>query len=313
MRAKRGRVIVRRLMRIAAVLTVVFSLLTAAKIPHHSIELFSHFRLQYFVAAVLLIIVFVVWRKYLYVGALIVVAALNATFILPWYISKDSVPNGLPLKLIHVNVHSSNTEYQRLTDFIREENPDLFFLQEVNADWVAGTAGLLADYPYAYTEPRSGNFGIAAYSKLPFDSIAHVDSPPLDYPTIVATTTFNNRQVTIISSHPTIPVGRSLYEARNIQLESIAELVKNSGGDVVLMGDFNASVWDAHFKDLSERTNLRNARTGFGILPSWPTFLPFAMIPIDHMLVSTGIDVLDAHTGDRIGSDHLPLVVTLSL
>jgi endonuclease/exonuclease/phosphatase (EEP) superfamily protein YafD len=58
-----------------------------------------------------------------------------------------------------------------------------------------------------------------------------------------------------------------------------------------------------------------NVRDGFGLLPSWPTFLFFKwlMLPLDHCLVSNDIRVADARTGEPIGSDHLPLIVEIEL
>ena len=301
------------LLQAAAVLTVLFSILTGINIPDYRIEIFSHFRLQYFVVSLLLFAVFLFLRSYRYAGALAVVAIFNATLVLPWYFSDTKSTDGAPLKLIHANVLSTNTEYQRLIDVVAIEQPDVVFLQEVTAEWVAGTQGLLANYPYTYAEPQQGNFGIAAYSRIPFDSIQHFDSPPFSHPTIVATITIASRSVTLISTHPTIPVNSYLYQARNTQIDSIANLVEQAKGDVLLLGDFNATVWDPHFRRLEYVTGLRNVRRGFGILPSWPTFMPFAMIAIDHALVSPNIGVIDVRTGKNIGSDHLPLVVTLSL
>ncbi len=301
------------LLQAAAVLTVIFSFVTALDIPHRNIELFSHFRLQYFVASVLLMLLFAFMGSYLYAGVLAVTAVFNATYILPWYYSGVSVADGPLLKLMHANVLSSNTEYSRLIELVEFEKPDLFFLQEVTPQWVAGTRQLLEEYPYTHIEARDRHFGIAAFSKLPFDSVRNIDSPPLGHPTIVATITFNNESLTIISSHPTTPVGRFSYNARNKQLESFAEPVNRIAGNVVLLGDFNSSTWCAHFRKLEVSTGLKSVRRGFGILPSWPTYLPFAMIPIDHALVSDGISVSDVRTGMRIGSDHLPLVITLTL
>jgi len=312
-RGKRGSVNIIGLLQAAAALTVVFSLLTGLAIQHPGIELFVHFRLQYFVVSVLLLAVFTFLRHYIYMGALAIAAIFNAVFVLPWYFTDPATVAGEPLKLIHANVHSINTDYERLVDLVAAENPDMIFLQEITPEWIAGTAILLQDYPYSYAEPRHGSFGIAAYSRIPFDSVRHIDSPPLGYPTILATITIDNKQLTIISSHPTIPLGQELHDARNEHLESIADIVRQVSGETVLLGDFNSSIWGTHLLQLEESTGLRNAREGFGILPSWPTFMPFAMIPIDHVLVSENIGVEDAKTGRGIGSDHLPLIVTLAL
>lgn len=306
------------LLQVAAILTVVFSLLTGLNIPHRNIELFSHFRLQYLVVSVLLLLVFAFLRSYVYVIPLAVAAIFNAALVLPIYFSDSSAGDmsageGSPLKLIHANVLSSNIEFERLLEFVAAEDPDMIFLQEVTANWVEGTASLLKDYPNSYTEPRTGNFGISVFSKIPFDSIRHVDSPPLNYPTILATISIGDEQISMISSHPTIPVSGRLYEARNEQLASMAEMVNQASGRVILLGDFNSSIWCAQFRQLEKSTGLKNVRRGFGVMPTWPTYLPFAMIPIDHALVSKSISVSEVRTGANIGSDHLPLIVTVIL
>jgi len=302
------------LLQAAAVLTVVFSLVTAINIPHHGVELFSHFRLQYFVVSILLVLVFAALKDPKFSLALLMIAIFNGVFIVNWYLPvKSESGGGQSLKLMHANVLARNDQYQKLLDLVTEEDPDMVFLQEINNDWLAGITSLISEYPYYYTEPRAGNFGIAVYSKLPFDSVFHVDSPPLGYPTITATMSIGDKDITLISSHPTIPLGKKSHSERNEQLESLAEQIQSADTQVVLLGDFNTSVWDLRYRNLERSTGLLNARRGFGVLPTWPTFMPLAMIPIDHVLVSKSIGVIDMRTGNGIGSDHLPLIVTLSL
>ena len=301
------------LLQAAAVLTIAFSIITLLPADHFALQLFSHFRLQYLVASLLLLLVFVALRGRVHAGALLLVCLLNASFILPWYFDTREHGTGTDLTLLLANVLSSNTEFERLFELLDEENPDVIALLEVSPDWLVELDALRADYPYSYAEARDGNFGIALFSRLPITSANHVDSPPFGHPTINASLTVGEETLHLVATHPMIPVGKKIYEARNEQLESLPGLLQKPAGATVLIGDLNTAMWEPSYRALEEATGLRNSRRGFGILPTWPTFMPFAMIPIDHVLVSREIGVKRVHTGRRIGSDHLPLIVTLVL
>lgn len=301
------------LLQAAAVVTMLFSVVTIFDTAHRNIELFSHFRLQYLAVSILLLIAFALLRNPVYAVLLLVTAVLNASYIVPWYGGGTRAADTANLKLLHANVYSGNDEYERLFELIETEQPDVIFLQEYTPAWRDSSEHLQNDYPFNYTVPREGNFGIAMFSRIALDSVAHVDSPPLKYPTIVATMTVNGTPMTLINTHPTIPLTRSLCDARNEQLESVAAIVNQAPGAVILTGDLNISLWSQPYRALEDSTGLRNTRRGFGIQPTWPTFMPFAMIPIDHALVSDDIAVIETRSGARIGSDHLPLIVEVAV
>lgn len=301
------------LLQAAALVTILFSFVTSFDHLHFNIELFSHFRLQYLAISLVLFIFFAAARNLALGALLLVTVALNASYVLPWYFGGDQQNDSAAIKLLHVNVLSTNDDYDRLFELVAAEQPDLIFLLELTPEWLEATRPLQEDYPFTYTEPRADNFGIGLFSRLPLESVRHVDSPPLNYPTLIATLTVHGELLTLIDTHPMIPLGRANVEARNEHLESVATLARQVERPVMLIGDFNTTVWTGPYRALEASTGLRNTRKGFGILPTWSTFMPFAMIAIDHALVSDGIGVVETRTGARIGSDHLPLILTVAL
>jgi endonuclease/exonuclease/phosphatase (EEP) superfamily protein YafD len=77
----------------------------------------------------------------------------------------------------------------------------------------------------------------------------------------------------------------------------------------VLAGDFNTTPWAPGYRALLSTGLDDDGRTR----TSWPAFLPFALIPIDHVLVSPQLQVISKRRGPRLGSDHYPIVVELRL
>lgn len=303
------------LLQAAAFVTAVFSLATLADHLHRYLELFSHFRLQYFLAAALLAILMFVLRSKRWAAAMLVLTLVNAVPVVTWYLSEAEAPSdpNPRFKLLSSNLYSGNADTQALLDLIRSERADLVFLQEVNGRRSRELSELHEDYPYSLNIPREDKFGIAVLSRRPFNAARVVESPPHKYPTLVVEVAIYGEPVTFVTTHPSPPLGDVGIDARNIQLASIAELMNAVQGPRVLIGDLNTSMWAQHYEELVDSTGLVNARRGHGVLPSWPTRLPFAMIPIDHCLVSEEMTVKDIRTGPHIGSDHLPLIVELSL
>lgn len=303
------------LIHAAAALTVVFSVATLADSLHRFLEMFSHFRLQYLVASLLLFVIFAALRNRTWAGLMLVITVINSVPVAPWYFAEtrsyaDSDPQ---IELMLANVYSTNDDAEALLDLIDAEQPDIIFLQEVTDRWATVMDQLHSAYPHRLVVPRHDNFGIAVYAREPLTSVDTVLSPPLDFPTLVVQQNLGGRTVTIVTTHPIPPVSRTGFDARNEQLASIAKLVAPFSGPKMIVGDLNISMWSHLYHQLEDSTDLVNARRGFGVMPTWPRHLPFAMIPIDHLLMSGEFTVADIRLGPDIGSDHLPLFATLAL
>lgn len=305
----------RSLLQAAAFVTAVFSLATLADHLHRYLELFSHFRLQYLLAAALLAIALFVLRSRRWASAMLLLTLVNATPVVPWYLSgtKETPSDEPRFKLLLSNIYAKNEDSRPLIDLVEAEQADLVFLQELTSQRAGELAQLRETYPYSLNIPREDNFGIAVLSRRPFENARIVESPPLKLPTLVVEVRVFGKAVTLVTTHPAPPLGGAGYDARNIHLDSIAETIESIAGPRVLIGDLNTTMWARNYRKLIERSGMSNTRKGFGILPSWPTQLPFAMIPIDHCLVSDEFFVRDVRTGPDIGSDHLPLIVELAL
>ncbi|HNP35970.1 MAG TPA: endonuclease/exonuclease/phosphatase family protein [Woeseiaceae bacterium] len=301
------------LLEAALLITAAFSFATLFDEWSRWLELFVHFRLQYLVISVLLTFAFLLlrWRGYIFLG--IASVGLNAYFVVPWYLPYEQPAAGdTSIRLLHANVFLRNTNPERLVAEVQAFEPDILVMQEVTPGWLQGLGALDKSYPYKVVKAHDSAYGIALYSKHPFESSAIVDSAPLGIPEIIATVTIKGKPLHIVTGHPMHPIGATNFASRNSQLDELAGIAGRTPHPLIVVGDLNVTMWSHYYRSLEAKSGLRNARRGFGIKPSWPIFLPFARIPIDHCLVSADIAVTDFEIGSNIGSDHLPVLVTMS-
>jgi endonuclease/exonuclease/phosphatase (EEP) superfamily protein YafD len=294
-------------------MTAAFTLFTLLGEWHRLLELFSHFRMQYCAVAAMLAVILLLFRDRDWALGMLAIAAVNAAMLVPWYFPHDYQvgENASSLTILHANVYGRNDDYRRFVELLAAEQPDIFFVQEMGAGMLEALLAVHSDYPFHEAVVRDDFFGIAVYSRLPLDQVLVHESPPFSLPSLIVRVQLASGPITLLSTHPSPPIGSDNFNARNQQLQDIGELANSLPAPLVLIGDLNISMWSHHYVLLIEQTGLRDARKGFGIWPSWPVQLPFARIPIDHCLVSSGIEVVGFRTGPAIGSDHLPVFVTL--
>lgn len=278
-------------------------------------ELASHFRVQYFFFLLACAFVFLLGKKQGAAMLIGVFALVNLCLIVPFYFlgGPSAHAGGRTYRAVLINVNKSNQAYGRVRKFIHSVEPDFMVLVEVNQAWMNALQKMQANYPFSRSLPREDSFGIALFSRIPFEKaeIRNIGEP--DAPSVVARFEIDGQPLTVIGAHPLSPRGRAYSEYRNHQLADLAQVVSLQEGSVMVLGDLNTTSWSPFFRDLLRKTGLRDSRKGFGLQPTWPTMFPPLWIPIDHCLVSTGVVVHNRKTGPTIGSDHYPVIVDFSV
>lgn len=313
---KTGEILIRRISGMAESIALVSLVVFVAGCfgsHHFLLDLCSHFRLQATLALLVCgaVALPLAERRSLSVVSLLAGVVLLASLV-PYFVPQRLPRGGVQSRLIVFNVLSENRQYDKTAEFILGKNPDIVVLLETNEAWKREMVGLLgARYPYHVFGAREDDFGVGVLSRHPLVSakirfFSNELLPSVD----LLYRDDNVRLVRIIGVHPVPPLNHDSWLSRNRLMETVAEEVAGSSTDrVIVCGDLNCSPWSPLFNRLIRESGLRDSSRGQGIFPTWTGFTPLLGVPIDHILISEGVDCLDRSVGPSLGSDHRPLVM----
>jgi endonuclease/exonuclease/phosphatase (EEP) superfamily protein YafD len=308
-----------RLLRLALILAVA-GLLGATAISflgrfHWLPELLTHFRVQLVVvsAALAVAAAIVRVRPAAAVAALCVLA--HASPLAPYLLPRSAPAPlaALPVRILLLNVLTVNDRFDAVAALVWREDPDVVGLLEIDDRWSRALAPLRARYPYHVEHPQQDNFGIALFSRIPLGNVA---LRRLEHDAVriaVGELDVAGRRTVLLLAHPVPPAGGGPARLRDRQLDALARIRNEfEGREAIVIGDLNTSPWSPRHARLETLAHLANAARGLGTFPSWPTALPWLMIPIDHCLLSPGLRAASLRLGPPVGSDHLPLIVEVA-
>jgi endonuclease/exonuclease/phosphatase (EEP) superfamily protein YafD len=281
-------------------------------------ELASHFRVQYVVLDVVLLVVLAWQRQWLWSGTLAACAAWSFAWVAPYVpfgpgAAAATGPAALSatIELMAANLLYLRAPRRELLELVLEESPDVLVLVEYTPEWSAITEELRGAYPHRIEAPADDAYGIALFSRFPLESgepIANGGTTAIE-----ARVRTPAGPLTLLGVHLRSPHTPAKGAERNRQLELLAERLAAAKRPVAVIGDFNVTPYSPFYVELLERSGLTDTRRGRTSSSSWPAYLPLLGIPIDHCLVSRDVTIVAHRRLPRFGSDHYPILAELAL
>lgn len=244
-------------------------------------------------------------------------AALNMTFIAPWNwhfsqpIDDSTSGTSAPkMTFLWANVSTSNRSFETFLKYVQAQDVDVILLAEVDQAWVEALNPLNEDWTYKIFSPREDNFGMAVYSKIPFENDRILSFEAFEVPAIQFQLNHpSGHDVSIFAVHPVPPIGRRYTQSRDAYLDGLSRHLSGTTRPRFIIGDFNATPWHAPVRQLIQQGRLDYIPPDPGWFPNtWPSSLLPVGIPIDLCLADVSKLKIQIQRGPDIGSDHRPLV-----
>jgi endonuclease/exonuclease/phosphatase (EEP) superfamily protein YafD len=219
------------------------------------------------------------------------------------------------LSIASWNVFIQNDQYETIKKTIESLDADVLLLIEVTPEHRKGLESLSKSYPYSLWAPRNNTQGLAILSRVPGTRSRELSIGPSQMLALEIRIPAGENidvPISILGVHTASPNEQGRFRVRDQQLADIANWVKQSPGESIVLGDMNITPWSVAFKELRSSTGLVDSRRYRGYYATWPCGLGIVGIPIDHGLVSRGLKIIDRECGfPTIDSDHQWIRMTI--
>ncbi len=306
-----------RLIWVAAIFTAL-SVLSFLGTRHWSLELLSHFRVQ-FAAAVLMLAVLAMFTRQRGVAAVLAVLfgahAIPLADYLIEFPQAQAAPleeSRLPVTVAYHNLNHRAANFDAFFEQLKRNRPDVIVLTEMDYSRRADLFhGLRREWKYFAATPGPSIFNVAVFSRFPLTEVSRMLDTSNDWPMLHVRVCpeEDRRCLRIVALHAHPPLGRWAL-VRNTAMTEAAVEARSGEEAVIVVGDLNCTPWSPQFRKLLSEGNLRDANRA-GLASTWGGRWPVLGLQIDHILVGPGVEESARRIGPSFGSDHFMLTAEL--
>jgi endonuclease/exonuclease/phosphatase (EEP) superfamily protein YafD len=218
--------------------------------------------------------------------------------------------------LLICNVFQDNKKVSGLIDQVKQHNPDLVLLVEVDSYWNEKLKELHASYPFRVLNPLQNTYGMSLYSKLELvdSSLKYLIEDGI--PSIHTKVKLRSGElVQLFGLHPEPPVPNENPRSteRDAEILLIGKESKKLEIPVIVAGDLNDVAWSYTTELFLKVSGLLDPRRGRGFFNTFHVKYPLMRWPLDHVFCSKHFQLVELKRLPDMGSDHFPMFITLQL
>jgi len=216
------------------------------------------------------------------------------------------------IKIAHFNINNSNEGFDATLETIQSTEADLISITETNPLWDSLLLKTLnTDYPFHFSNPSLGLFGMTIFSKNPFtyiDTIRYQEIPNI----IGGITLDEENHLNFICSHTLPALNYRYYNRLKEHLDKISEYCNQTAKPLISLGDYHTVPWSNEIAEFRKKTNLSDSRRGF--TPTFPHGASTVFeVPIDHIFFSEEFKCLNFSTVSSLFTTHMGIQGTFQL
>ncbi len=256
----------------------------------------------------------------------------------PLFVPRLPLPSqasGPTITVMTFNVWGYNGRPQAIASAIRQVNPDIVILQELNW-WLMDDLQKALDGKYPFAASPRGYLGGAqgVLSRYPILSTEWIVPPGVWRWAQYAEIDVNGRRVHVLNIHLSSTSGainwrdliervKRTYAQRELEARQFQEFLASLDGPVIVAGDFNTTDQTTAYRLLTRGLKDAFRVAGWGLGHTYPARtwhfgrfrVPARLVRIDYITYSAAdFDAIHARVGPSDGvSDHLPVVAQLRL
>lgn len=220
------------------------------------------------------------------------------------------------LSILICNVFQDNREVSTLLGQVKQYDPDLVLLVEVDNYWDSGLKELHDRYKYRVLNPLDNTYGMSLYSKL------ELVDPSIKYliergiPSIHTKVKLRSGElIQLFGLHPEPPVpGENPRSTeRDAEILLVAKQAEKMELPVIVAGDLNDVAWSYTTELFLKTSGLLDPRRGRGFYNTFHVKYPLMRWPLDHVFCSKHFRLAELKRLPNMGSDHFPMYILLQL